>query len=135
MKNSKTLSKGPRCREGSRSAVSLRAKSNCPICYSLDVFGDKWTLLVMRDMLVERKRYYRDFLNSGEGIATNVLATRLKDLVEYGLATRADDPENKGQPIYAPTEKAAALLAVLDEMEKWALRFGPKRLVPMRRHA
>jgi DNA-binding HxlR family transcriptional regulator len=113
--------------------MALRAKSNCPICYSLDVFGDKWTLLLMRDMLLGGKRYYRYFLNSGEGIATNILATRLRDLVECGLVTRADDPENKGQTIYAPTEKAAALLPVLEEMEKWALQFGPKRLVPLPR--
>lgn len=109
--------------------MKQRTQSKCPICYSLDMFGDKWTLLIMRDMLIHGKRYYRDFLKAGEGIATNILADRLKAMAESGLIAKADDPEHGGQAIYSPTAKAEALRPVLDAMADWALRFGPDRLV------
>jgi DNA-binding HxlR family transcriptional regulator len=109
--------------------MKRRTHSRCPICYSLDVFGDKWTLLIMRDLLIGGKRYYRDFLNAGEGIATNILADRLKAMVEAGLIAKADDPEHGAQTIYSPTAKAEALRPVLAAMAAWALRFGPDRLV------
>lgn len=108
--------------------MKQRPQSKCPICYSLDVFGDKWTLLIVRDMLIGGKRYYRDFLNSGEGIATNVLADRLKAMLDKGLVTKADDPDNGAQTIYSPTAKAEALRPVLEEMAAWALEFGPDGL-------
>ncbi len=103
-------------------------RSNCPISYSLDLFGDRWTLVIIRDMVIGKKRHYHDFLSSPEGIATNILADRLKKLVENHLATREDDPENKGQTVYLPTERATALRPVLREMVKWSLQFGPKSL-------
>ena len=109
--------------------MKQRTQSKCPICYSLDMFGDKWTLLIMRDMLIYGKRYYRDFLKGGEGIATNILADRLKAMAESGLIAKADDPAHAGQAIYAPTAKAEALRPTLDAMAAWALRFGPDRLV------
>jgi DNA-binding HxlR family transcriptional regulator len=108
--------------------MKLRTHSTCPICYSLDIFGDKWTLLVIRDILIWRKTHYRDFLASAEGISTNILADRLKILVENGLVTREDDPENGTQAIYRPTKNALALLPVLDAMSRWALENGPKGL-------
>jgi DNA-binding HxlR family transcriptional regulator len=106
--------------------MKRQARSDCPIGYSLDVFGDKWTLLILRDLLVRQKRYYQDFLNSGEGIATNILADRLKNLLDNGLLTKTDNPQNRRQTIYSPTKKAIALLPVLGEMAKWGLRFGAK---------
>ena len=109
--------------------MKQRTQSKCPICYSLDMFGDKWTLLIMRDMLIHGKRYYRDFLKGGEGIATNILADRLKAMAESGLIAKADDPAHAGQATYAPTAKAEALRPILDAMAAWALRFGPDRLV------
>jgi DNA-binding HxlR family transcriptional regulator len=105
--------------------MKQRPQSKCPICYSLDVFGDKWTLLIVRDMLIGGKRYYRDFINSGEGIATNVLADRLKAMLDKGLITRAEDPNNGAQTIYSPTAKAEALRPILTAMAVWALEFGP----------
>jgi len=108
--------------------MRFKSRSACPICYSLDLLGDKWSLLIIRDLVQAKKRHYRDFLNSPEGIATNILADRLKKLVEAGLATRKDDPANKGQPMYLPTKKSAALVPVLNEMAKWSLQFGPKTL-------
>ncbi len=108
--------------------MKQRTKSNCPICYALDVFGDKWTLLVMRDMLIHGKSRYRDFLNSGEGIATNILADRLKTMLDKGLIAKAEDPDNGGQAIYSPTGKAEALRPVLAAMANWSLEFGPAGL-------
>jgi DNA-binding HxlR family transcriptional regulator len=105
--------------------MKRQTRSNCPISYSLDVFGDKWTLLILRDLLIRQKRYYQDFLNSDEGIATNILADRLKNLLDNGLLTKTDNPENKRQSIYSPTKMAIALLPVLGEIAKWGLKFQP----------
>ncbi len=107
-----------------------RTKSTCPVSYTLDVFGDKWTLLIVRDALIEGKRSYREFLASAEGIATNILADRLKNLVEQGILAREDDEAHSGHPLYVPTEKANHLMPVLDAMTKWGLEYGPDRLNP-----
>jgi DNA-binding HxlR family transcriptional regulator len=108
--------------------MKTKMRSTCPISHSLDVFGDKWSLLIIRDLVLGKKRRYRDFLNSPEGIATNILADRLKKLVEAELATKQDDPANNGQPLYTPTKKALALIPVLNAMAGWSLNFGPKSL-------
>jgi DNA-binding HxlR family transcriptional regulator len=105
--------------------MNRRAQSHCPVSHMLDIFGDKWTLLIMRDMLIGHKRHYRDFAGSGEGIATNILADRLRMLVERGIVTREDDPANGTQAIYRPTAKAQALMPVLDAMTEWGLAYGP----------
>lgn len=112
--------------------MKRRDLSECPICYSLDVFGDKWTLIIIRDILVYGKRRYGDFLKSDEGISTNILADRLKTMVEYGLVTRQDDPDNRTQALYSPTPKALALGPVLDSMMAWGLANGPDHLHPPR---
>jgi DNA-binding HxlR family transcriptional regulator len=106
----------------------MKMRGNCPVSYGLDLFGDRWTLLIVRDLVVKNKRSYREFLSSPEGIATNILSDRLKRLVEADLATKEEDPENKSQGIYTPTKKAIALLPVLLEMTKWSLAYGPKSL-------
>lgn len=102
-------------------------KSHCPICYGLDLLGDKWTLLIARDMLLYRKRTYKEFLGSDEGIATNILADRLKRMVEHGLVVREDDTDGRGQ-VYLPTAKAQALEPVLAAMAKWGMENGPSTL-------
>jgi DNA-binding HxlR family transcriptional regulator len=94
----------------------------------LDSFGDRWTLLVLRDLVTREKRYYRDFINPAENIATNILADRLKALVKQGLVTRQEDPDNKSMTLYTPTAKALAILPVLDAMAKWGLDHGPRTL-------
>ena len=107
--------------------MKRRAHSTCPVCYGLDIFGDKWTLLIIRDVLLSKKRYYRDFLESSEGIATNILADRLKHLVESGLLTRAEETDG-GQSAYLPTDKALALAPVLRAIGDWAMEYGPDTL-------
>lgn len=82
-------------------------------------------MLILRDLLIRRKRYYQEFLSSDEGIATNILADRLKKLQAAGLIVKKDNPENKKQAIYAPTVKAVALLPILGEMVRWGSKFGP----------
>ncbi len=110
--------------------MQRRARSTCPIAFFLDMFGDRWTLRVLRDLVTREKRYYRDFINPTERIATNILADRLKSLVSQGLVTRQDDPDNKSMTLYTPTAKAMALKPVLKEMAKWGLAHGPESLAP-----
>ena len=115
--------------------MKRRKGSPCPIAYFLDMFGDRWTLLVLRDLLTREKRYYRDFINPTERIATNILADRLKLLVAQGLVKRQNDPGNKSMTLYTPTAKAIALLPVLKEMVKWGLEHGPDTLLAPARPA
>jgi DNA-binding HxlR family transcriptional regulator len=70
-------------------------RSGCPINLSLEVFGDRWSLLILRDMVFGGKRHFRELLRSEEGIASNILADRLKRLTDQGMVTRADDPTHK----------------------------------------
>ncbi|MEM9050960.1 MAG: helix-turn-helix domain-containing protein [Bacteroidota bacterium] len=95
-------------------------RSNCPVSYGLDFFGDKWTLLIIRDMALEQKRFYKDFQASGEGIATNILSDRLKKLEENGIVKSAVYEERKTQKIYSLTEKGKALIPVLLEIMVWS---------------
>ena len=87
-------------------------RSLCAINLSLEVFGDKWTLLILRDMVFGGKRHFRELLRSEEGISSNVLADRLSRLVAEGIITRADDPSHKQKAIYSLTEKGIVLLPV-----------------------
>ena len=95
-------------------------RSNCPVSYGLDFFGDKWTLLIIRDMALEQKRFYKDFQASGEGIATNILSDRLKKLEENGIVRSAVFEERKTQKTYSLTEKGKALITVLLEIMVWS---------------
>lgn len=105
-------------------------RSYCPINLSLEVFGDAWTLLVLRDMMFAGKRHFREFLQSDEGISTNILADRLERLTRAGLLTKADDPTHKQKAIYSLTEKAIALLPILVQIGAWGSQWIPdaKRL-------
>jgi DNA-binding HxlR family transcriptional regulator len=104
-----------------------RAKilSGCPIDYALEIFGDRWSLLVLRDLLVRRKRHFREMMESDEGIASNILAARLKKLEGWGLIARALDPANRRQVVYAPTAKAKELIPVLVEIAIWSAKHDP----------
>lgn len=93
-------------------------RSNCPIAASLDLLGDRWTLVVLRDMLLGGVRRFSDFAVD-EGIATNVLSERLERLTRVGLVTVGRDPDDGRRKIYAPTESAVALIPVLVELAAW----------------
>lgn len=105
-------------------------RSGCPISFALDVLGDKWTLLVLRDLLLKGKHHYREFLEAGENIATNILSDRLKRLEAEGLLTKDRDQDNRKQVIYQPTKKSLALLPVLIEVAYWGATHDPKTAAP-----
>lgn len=100
-------------------------RSACPINIALEAFGDRWSLLVLRDMVMFGKRHYGELLESDEGISTNILADRLKKLEARGLISRGDDPGSRRQVIYKVTEKGLALVPVLLEMMHWAAAHDP----------
>ena len=87
---------------------------------SLDLFGDKWSLLIVRDMMVRGYRTYREFQHAGEGIATNILADRLRNLEAHGIITVEQDASDGRKQIYKLTEKGIDLAPVLTEMVLWA---------------
>lgn len=105
---------------------SRRTKSTCPVTFALDRFGDKWSLLVLRDMFFKGKQYYNEFLNSPEKISTNILASRLNKLESDGLITKEIDPENASKNIYRLTRKGKALLPMLLEMIAWSAMYDPE---------
>lgn len=94
-------------------------RSNCPINYSLELVGDKWSLLIIRDMVYFGKRTYGEFMNSNEGIARNILATRLVQLAEHGLIAKTPHPDDGRKDIYKLTEKGLGLIPVLLDMADW----------------
>ena len=100
-------------------------RSGCPINLSLEVFGDKWSLLILRDMIFGGKRHFRELMKSQEGISSNILADRLKMLVELGMLTRADDPSHKQKAIYSLTEMAISLVPIMAHLGAWGRRWLP----------
>ncbi len=107
----------------------FQRRSDCPISYALDLFGDKWTLLIIRDMLFKQKRRYGQFAESEEKISTNILADRLARLEAEGLVTKQTDPENGRQVVYALTSKAVDLAPMLIEMILWSAKYDPHSAV------
>ena len=92
----------------------------------MEVLGDRWSLLIIRDMMFGNRRHFRELLNqSEEGIASNILAARLKRLVETGLITRRDDPSHKQKAIYSLTETAIDLVPVMAQIGAWGRRHLP----------
>lgn len=101
-------------------------RSGCPINLSLEVIGDKWSLLVIRDMMFGNRRHFRELLtNSDEGIASNILADRLQRLVDTGLVSRAPDPTHKQKVVYSLTEPAIQLVPVMAALGSWGRRHLP----------
>lgn len=110
-------------------------RSYCPINLSLEIFGDTWTLLVLRDMMFAGKRHFRELLQCDEHISSNILAERLTRLVEHGLLTKTDDPTHKQKAIYSLTEKGITLLPIVVQIGAWGSRWVPdaKKLEPAAR--
>jgi len=105
-------------------------RSDCPIAYALDFIGDKWTLIVLRDLIIVRKRHFREFLAADEKIASNILASRLKLLEAAGMLTRRRDPKHGRQVIYQPTAKGLDLLPAMLELVRWSAAYDPKTAAP-----
>jgi len=103
----------------------LDHRSECPIAYGLDFFGDKWSLLIVRDIAIYGRRHYGQFEAAGEGIATNILASRLKQLVEDGIIEKLRDPEHGSKRIYRLTPKGIDLLPIVVEIIVWSAKHDP----------
>ena len=101
-------------------------RSGCPINLTLEVLGDKWSLIVVRDIMFGGRRRFRELLAASvEGIASNILADRLQHLVELGVLTRAADPTHKQKLIYSLSEMGIQLLPVFVALGAWGRRFLP----------
>lgn len=101
-------------------------RSGCPINLAVEILGDRWSLVVLRDIMFGNFRTYGELHgNSLEGIATNILANRLKRLVEEGLITASADASHKQRVIYSLTDKAIALVPVMVQLGAWGTRFLP----------
>ena len=98
----------------------VKRRSLCPLNASVEILGDRWSLLIIRDMMLRGARSYKEFLNCDEGIATNILADRLRKLVAYGIITTEPDPSDGRKVIYFLTAKGMDLAPVLTEMVLWA---------------
>lgn len=98
-------------------------RSGCPINIALEIFGDRWSLLIVRDLMFKGRHSYKEFLEAEEGIATNILAERLQRLETSGIIVRTPDPADGRKTIYQLTPKGIDLAPVLVEMILWSARY------------
>ena len=110
--------------------MSQSHRSPCPIACSLDLVGDRWTLLVIRDMMFFKKQRFEEFLESPEGISTNILASRLKSLEEMGLVEKQPYSNHSRRMNYQLTERGKSLRPVLKVMIAWGLKHIPDTQIP-----
>ena len=100
--------------------MNVRFRCDCPITSALDILGDKWMLVIVKQMLMEGKQTFKDFIESKEAIATNILSSKLKLLEEAGLITKSKLPNNKKTNLYTLTEKGLSLTPVIVELALWS---------------
>lgn len=101
----------------------VKKRSDCPVSCSLDIWGDKWSLLIVRDLMFAKECTYGDFLKSAEGIATNILASRLLVLEENEIIEKLDHPDSKSKVLYRLTRKGIDLLPIMIEINLWAEKY------------
>lgn len=104
---------------------TAKKRSDCPVSNSLDIWGDKWSLLIIRDLMFAKECTYGDFLKSPEGIATNILATRLQMLEENKIIEKSEHPDSKAKVLYKLTRKGVDLLPLMIEINLWAEKYFP----------
>ena len=105
--------------------MKQKKRSDCPVSNSLDIWGDKWSLLIIRDLMFAKECTYGDFLKSPESIATNILASRLQVLEENKIIEKLDHPESKAKVLYRLTKKGIDLLPIMVEINLWAEKYFP----------
>lgn len=105
-------------------------KSHCPINFFLETFGDSWSLLIIRDIAFFGKKTFKEFLNSDEKIASNILASRLEQLEKNGIIHKKKDSADKRRAVYGLTEKGIEILPVLLEMGGWSSHHDPQTTAP-----
>lgn len=102
-----------------------KERSKCPISCSLDIWGDKWSLLIIRDLMFAKKCTYGDFLKSPEKIATNILASRLESLEKNKIIEKVNHSDNNKRTPYTLTRKGIDMLPILVEIQLWAAKYLP----------
>ena len=106
--------------------MDIEIRSGCPINLTMEVLGDRWSLVIIRDIMFGNRRHFREILTrSEEGIASNILAARLKRLLSYGLISKLDDPSHSQKSIYSLTEASIELVPVLATIGAWGRRHLP----------
>ena len=105
---------------------TVTQRSNCPVSFSLDLLGDKWTLLILRDMMLNEKSSFSEFMNSDERIASNILVDRLNVLHSYGFVTKHTSLLNKSKFLYTLTDKSIDLVPVVIELILWGEKHNHK---------
>jgi DNA-binding HxlR family transcriptional regulator len=105
-------------------------RSDCPISFALETFGDMWSLLIVRDIVYFGKKTYGEFLESDEGIATNILASRLAQLEQKGVLLKRPHDRDKRKEVYVLTEKGLDLIPILLEMAGWSAQHDPQTSAP-----
>lgn len=110
-----------------------RERSRCPIAYTLDVIGDRWTLLIVRDLAFKHRRYFQDFLGASEKISSNILADRLRRLERWGLVEKHADPSDGRRIRYFLTDEGLDLIPVLVELTIWGSKRHPDPWLPVER--
>ena len=103
--------------------MGKKPRSGCPISLALELFGDSWSLLIVRDLMFKGLRTFNEFLGAGEGIATNILSDRLQRLEEAGIITRMADPDDARRFLYRLTKKGIDLAPALVELVLWSARY------------
>jgi DNA-binding HxlR family transcriptional regulator len=101
-------------------------RSHCAVNYGVELFGDRWSLLIIRDIVFAGKKTYGEFLRSEEGIATNVLASRLAFLEEQGILSRAPNPDDRRKDFYTLTEKGLDLIPIVLNIVLWSAKHDSK---------
>ena len=105
-------------------------RSDCPINFALETFGDRWSLLIIRDIVYFGKKTYGEFLASDEGMATNILASRLVHLEQKGILVKKPHETDKRKEVYLLTEKGLDLIPILLEMAGWSAQHDPQTSAP-----
>jgi DNA-binding HxlR family transcriptional regulator len=105
-------------------------RSHCPVNYALEIFGDKWTLLIIRDLALFGKRTYGELRNSREKIATNILADRLRLMEQEGIIIKETSPGDNKVYLYRLTRKGLDLLPALFEIILWSTKYDPETSAP-----
>jgi DNA-binding HxlR family transcriptional regulator len=112
-----------------KTATAAVNTPRCPISFAMNMLGDRWSLLIIRDMMLFGRRRYSEFLASGEGISTNILADRLKQMQRLDLVEKFNDPSNRKASVYLLTDKGLRLFPVLLEVIRWGQQHDERSMI------
>ena len=104
--------------------------TGCPIRFGMSQFGDKWSFLIIRDLMFKGRKFYNEFLEAGEGISTNILASRLADLEQNDIISKCQDTIKRSKYVYRLTEKGIALMPMMLSMIDWSEKYDNETEVP-----